>query len=63
MEILLLSVTLYPVKMAKKAKTNLKKFKKLSTQFNRQQNYALYCEFLRLYVEICRFDTVSKSRK
>ena len=36
---------IYPEKLAKKAKTNLKKIKKLSMQFDRQHNSALYSEF------------------
>ena len=42
---------------------HLKKFKILSMQVDRQQNSALYREFSRLYVEICRFETKSKVRK
>ena len=38
---------IYPEKLAKKAKTNLKPFK-LRTLFDRQQNSALYNEFSRL---------------
>ena len=42
---------------------NLKKFKKLIMQLDRQQNSALHREFSRLQVEICRFEMMSKSRK
>ena len=39
---------IYPERLAKKSKINLKKFKKLSTQYDRQQNSALHSEFLRV---------------
>ena len=32
-------------------------------QFDRQQNSALYSEFSRIYVEICRLETLLKSGK
>ena len=51
---------IYLEKLAKKSKMYLKKFKKLSMQYNRQQNSALYIEFSRLYVEICRFEMMSE---
>ena len=48
-----------PEKLAKKSKMCLKKFKKLSMQVDGQQNSALYSEFSRLSVEICRLETMS----
>ena len=53
---------IYPEKLAS-FQNQFKDIKKNWPQFDRQQNSELYSEFSWLKVEICRFDTLSKSGK